>query len=228
MNEKISFTKDIEFKTLLNEITSISLEHTLSENENNRIKGDLVVSGTYKQTEASQIENPFSYKLPVDIEIDTKYDLSNVEIEIDDFTYEVVKDNILKVNIEIILKNLIVKEEEKEELVKVEDLFLDESEDKKLEVREEKDDDSNEEIDEIVNEEKETINEEAKTQKSLFESIDTSVETYKTYSIYVLKENDNIEDIMNKYKVKRNDLEEYNDLNDLKKGTKLIIPSTCE
>ncbi len=227
MNEKVSFTKDIDFKTLLYEITSISLEHTLNESEDNRIKGDLVISGTYKQTEASQIENPFSYKLPVDIEIDNKYELSNVEIEIDDFTYEVTKENSLKVNIDILLKNLIVKEEVKDELVKVEDLFLDESEDKKLEIREDIDVNTTEEK-ETISEEKENINEEEKNTKSLFESIDTSVETYKTYSIYVLKENDSMEDIMNKYKVKRNELEEYNDLNDLKKGKKIIIPGTSE
>ena len=33
---------------------------------------------------------------------------------------------------------------------------------------------------------------------------------------------------MEKYKVSRKDLEEYNNLNDLKIGTKLIIPSSNE
>ena len=60
MNEMVSFKKEIEFKTMINNITAISLEHTLMQTGTNSIGGDLIVTGTYKQTEASQIENPFS------------------------------------------------------------------------------------------------------------------------------------------------------------------------
>ena len=43
-----------------------------------------------------------------------------------------------------------------------------------------------------------------------------------------MRDNDNIEEILNKYKISKNQLEEYNDLSDIKTGTKLIIPSNNE
>lgn len=59
---------------------------------------------------------------------------------------------------------------------------------------------------------------------SLFSSFDSSNETYSTYSIYILRDGDIIENIINKYKTTREKLEEYNDLNDLRTGMKIIIP----
>lgn len=249
MNEKVSFTKKIEFKTLLNDITSISLEHTLMESDENKISGDLIVSGTYRQTEASQIENPFSYKLPVDIELDSKYDLKDLTIDIDDFTYEVEDDNILKVKIDIMLDNLKTKElvkEEEDELIKIDDLFLEDDSKEKLEIREPKDEKKEEKENnleekedkiDLVEDIKEEINNESNVMedesdntkvKSLFANLDTTLETYKTYSIYIMKENDTLEQVMEKYKVNRNDLEEYNNLNELSRGSKIIIPSLNE
>ena len=110
MHEIVSFSKDIEFKNMINKITSISLEHTLMLEDKSNIKGDFIVSGSYKMTAASQIENDFSYKIPVDIEVDDKYDLSNLVIDIDDFTYEVIDEEILRVNIDLLLDKLEVKE----------------------------------------------------------------------------------------------------------------------
>ena len=107
MKEIVSFKKEIDFNTMLDKITSISLEHTLGLTEEKNIKGDVIVSGTYKQTEASQIDNPFSYKIPVDIELDDKYDLTNLIIDIDDFTYEVLEGNKLKINVDLLLDKLI-------------------------------------------------------------------------------------------------------------------------
>lgn len=203
MNEIVSFTKEVEFKTMLNEVTSISLEHTLV-GDKDKINGDLILSGTYKQTEASQIENPFSYKIPVEIEIDKKYDLEDLIIDIDNFSYEIVEGNKLKINVDILLDKLKPKEEEKDELINLDDLFKDEEEKVKLEL-----------------EDKEEIEEK---DKSLFEKIDTE-ETYKTYSIYIMKENDTLEEILTKYKVTKEQLEDYNNLNEIKIGTKIIIPS---
>lgn len=60
---------------------------------------------------------------------------------------------------------------------------------------------------------------------SLFSSFDSSTETYSTYSIYIVRENDSIENIMTKYNTTREQLEEYNDLSDMKIGSKIIIPS---
>ena len=221
MNEIVSFNKEIEFKTMINKITSISLEHTLLV-EDDSIRGDLIVSGTYKQTEASQIENPFSYKIPVDIEIDDKYNLEDITIDIDNFTYD-INDNVLKLNIDILLDNLKLKEPKKEDsmIETLDDLFL-ETDDRKEELNI-----PIEESKEESEEEKTTDQQEINIQsESLFSNLDKSKETYETYSVYIMRDNDSLEEIINKYNTSREKLEEYNNLNEIKIGTKLIIPNT--
>ena len=286
MHEIVSFTKDIEFKTMINKITSISLEHTLMLSGSDSIKGDFIVSGTYKMTAASQLENDFSYKIPVDIVMDDKYDLTNLVIDIDDFTYEVVDEEILRVNIDLLLDKLELKkveevkedEKEKEEdnLVTLDDLFMESDTKEKLEL-DDLDSHSEKEItdkaDAIIKDEKaseenrdseekmtlddvESVENEKEVQSiavnsvdtenikkektilvknesddmktdgaSLFSSFDSSTETYSTYSIYIVRKNDSIENIMTKYNTTREQLEEYNDLSDMKIGSKIIIPS---
>ena len=81
MHEIVSFSKEIEFKNMINKITSISLEHTLMLENGFNIRGDFIVSGTYKMTAATRLENDFSYKIPVDIEVDDKYNIENAEIK---------------------------------------------------------------------------------------------------------------------------------------------------
>ena len=61
--------------------------------------------------------------------------------------------------------------------------------------------------------------------KSLFDSFDESNETYATYHVYILRESDTIETVLQKYNVSKEDLEFYNDLKELKIGDKIIIPS---
>lgn len=236
MNEIVSFSKEIEFSTMINKITSISLEHTLMLEKDCNIKGDLIVEGTYRQTLASQIERPFSYKLPVDIVIDDKYDLRDLTIDIDNFTYEVVDESKLKVNIELLLDNLIRKEKEStdtdnsNEIVTEEDLFLENDDKEELNIP----DTLEEKVQEVkeVEDNKVDVNEEFisndDVQESLFSTFDSSKETYSTYSVYIFKENDNLTEIMEKYKVSKETLEEYNDLNNISKGTKIIIPKCSD
>ena len=212
MNEIVSFTKEIEFNTNIDKIESISIEHTLNLDGDSTIKGDLIISGTYRITPVTLIDSPFSYKVPVDIVMDSKYDLSNMTIDIDNFTYDVLDNNKLSIKVDLILDNL-TKKEEQEEIIDVNDLFLEKEEDTNLE---------------IPVEEKCEKKEEQNDNESLFSNFNSSIETYSTYSVYVMNENDSIDMIMEKYKVSRNDLEEYNNLNDLKTGTKIIIPSSNE
>ena len=63
---------------------------------------------------------------------------------------------------------------------------------------------------------------------SLFSSFSDSDESFSTYSVYIVRENDTLESIMSKYKVHREELEDYNDLNNLMIGTKIIIPTHYE
>ena len=222
-------------------------------------------------TAASQIENKFSYKIPVDIEVDSKYDLSNLAIDIDDFTYEIINEEILKVNIDLLLDKLEIKEklvlndkkseDSNDDLVVGDDLFMEKDDKKDLSIpfidrddsiinNSENNSESNDTLTKEVDDAFNKINNELKinadnidvacdnkkdmdekailddndSSPSLFSSFDSSNETYSTYSIYILRDGDIIENIINKYKTTREKLEEYNDLNDLRTGMKIIIP----
>ena len=61
--------------------------------------------------------------------------------------------------------------------------------------------------------------------KSLFDNIDESSETYATYHVYIVRETDTVETILQKYSVTKEDIEMYNDLKEIKVGDKIIIPS---
>ena len=50
-------------------------------------------------------------------------------------------------------------------------------------------------------------------------------EIYSTYQICIVKENDTLESILLKYNITKETLELYNDINEIKIGDKLVIPS---
>lgn len=284
MKKLVPFTKEIEFKTMISKVTSISLEHTLRVEKDNLISGYFILEGTYKMTQASQIDEEFSYKIPVDIELDEKYDTSNITLDIDDFTYEVIDEEKMRLNITLCIDNI----EEKEVVLPVEDVIEDfdalELEDKNSGNRESKNDgvlddlflDTSKKVPlefdskkEIVEEESEqnnndnttinnaesvetsneliyenntsnntsnnnTNNDTNKPQmvnnnvSSIFSSFKDNIETYKTYSVYIMKEEDTIDIVLQKYGVTREELEEYNDMSDIKTGSKIIVPSSSK
>ncbi len=279
MKKLVPFTKEIEFKTMISKVTSISLEHTLRVEKDNLISGYFILEGTYKMTQASQIDEEFSYKIPVDIELDEKYDTSNITLDIDDFTYEVIDEEKMRLNITLCIDNI----EEKEVVLPVEDviedfdtleledknsgnreskndgvlddLFLDTSKkvplefDSKKEIVEEESEQNNndntinnaetvETSDELIYENNtsnnNTNNDTNKPQmvnnnvSSIFSSFKDNIETYKTYSVYIMKEEDTIDVVLQKYGVTREELEEYNDMSDIKTGSKIIVPSSSK
>lgn len=121
MKQIIPFSKEIEFKSMINKITSISLEHTLSLENEFTVKGNFLISGTYKMTEASQIDEEFNYKIPVEVNIDNKYDTKDIIIDIDDFVYSIVDEERLSIKIDLLIDKLI----EKEKVIDDNNLFED-------------------------------------------------------------------------------------------------------
>ena len=63
---------------------------------------------------------------------------------------------------------------------------------------------------------------------SIFSAFKDTDETFSTYCIYIIREGDSLDTVINKYKTTRDILAEYNDLSDIRIGTKIIIPSTNE
>ena len=62
------------------------------------------------------------------------------------------------------------------------------------------------------------------TLSSIFNDLSDN-ETYATYRVYIVKEDDTVDKIIEKYGVDKDKLELYNNLSEIKPGDKLIIPS---
>lgn len=253
MKKIISFEKEIAFSSMIGEVTSIALDHTLKFTDSSSVKGNFVISGTCKMTEASTLEEKFSYEIPTEIDLSERLDLETCKISIDDFTYEVVNEDTLKCNIDVLVEGVeeVVLEEDDVEVLDDDERECDgdKKEDKEIEIpikedikdlntdveREEVDDDKSVEevvtinkIDEKVKEEKEANDNNSSDIGSLFASLDSAEETFTTYSVYIFRREDTLDKVLDKYKITREELCEYNDLDNLEIGSKLIIPSTNE
>lgn len=74
-----------------------------------------------------------------------------------------------------------------------------------------------------VKQEKE-VNTSSTNMSSIFSSLASSEETFSTYYVYMVRETDTIESIIDKYQTTKEELQNYNDLTNVKVGSKLIIP----
>lgn len=240
MKKIVPFKKEIDFKTNVSEITSISLEHNYKIDEN--IIGEFIINGEYKMTDTSTTTEKFFFNVPFDIILDEKYLINKAVVDIDDFYYEIINDKTLIANIDVLIENLeekplIEKEvvEEPQEMEK-EQLPLEErciDIDDEVSIK----DDINEQI---TNKEEFNIKEEIenpiinieKIEKvskqfdsvNIFSNLDCN-ETYSTYRVYIVRENDTIEQIVEKYNIPKEEIEKYNNIDELRIGDKLIIPT---
>lgn len=214
MKKIIPFKKDVLFKTNISEITSISLEHTLKASKNS-VDGELIVSGQYKINSTSVSTEPFSYPLPFSIDFSDEYNLLKSNIEVDDFYYEIINNDTLSVNIDVLIDNI-----EEELIPKIE---IEEKNIERHDILE------NIEEENIELPDKRCIEEEdVPSINSIFDSLDDTKENYTTYSIYIVRQGDTLEDIISRYNTTKERLEEYNDLSQIKPNTKLIIPDSNE
>ena len=106
MKQTIPFKKDIVFKSKIGELTGISLENDLTLKGEDLIVGNFYISGTYKMLEGSLTEEEYSYKIPCEIAISDDYDTFDATIDIDDFYYEIINEEVLRVNIVVVINNL--------------------------------------------------------------------------------------------------------------------------
>ena len=233
MKNIIPFKKDVIFKTNISEVTSISLENNLSIKDD-IIKGNFIISGEYKISDKSTSVDPFNLELPFEIVIDERYNTEKATADIDDFYYEIVNDNVLRIAIDVLIDKLeerplindfdLIDETPKREIIEDDELF-----EEKEEVREAI---VEETFKEEVKEERciESENEEDMQEKinSLFSNFSKDSEVYVTYNVYIVRDGDTLESILDKYNVDLDELKKYNDLSELKLGDKLIIPNKYE
>lgn len=233
MKQIIPFVKDISLDSKISEITSIALEHNLKMENNDSVVGVFTISGKYKMNEISINEEVFEKKINFDITLDDKYDASKVIIDVDDFYYEIINEEYLRVHIDVKVDNLVyIKEErvsvlEEEEPVITEISPIDEAQKPILNEKEEREDTMD------LNEDKENITEEKRDDDKLDVSEITnnitsnflsSEEKYSTYKVHIIRENETVETVMEKYSVSKEELEKYNSLDNVILGTKIIVP----
>ena len=173
-------------------------------------------------TETSINKESFNFEIPFDIALDSRYDTSKIKFDIDDFYYEIINADTLKVNIDVYVDGL---NEIKEEERCIEDETLDSIKvDKKEEVLPIEEERDNEPTINIEN-----VNENINTNESvnLFDNI-SNAETYSTYYVYIVKDGDTIDKILEEFKVTKEELSNYNDISNIKANDKLIIPTNNE
>ena len=249
MRKNVSFEKRIDFPTMVGEIGALALEEDLKFINESSTEGNLILSGKYKLTEASRLEEDFNYKLPIEISLTEKLDISTSKVEISNFTYKMMDENIMLCNIELLIEGLELLDESrecdsdvseieipiKEDIDKVinnefindtdtleSDVLLKENNEVKYDKR-----------DDIVVTKKEVaetidINKDDKVENTSIFNINEDSETYGTLLVYIVRENETINSIITKYNTTIEELEKYNDLKDLSIGTKLIIPLVNE
>ena len=228
MNLTIPFTKDIKFSSNISEILSISLEHEYTVNELG-VLGNFIVSGEYKTHEVSVNKENFEKVLPFSVDLTTKIDTDSFDFAIEDFTYELIDKNTLKVNIEYSIKANPLKEEVFESVEDANETLEDMLDNIDLEEKEERNDEVIEEKmeeKEDIEEQRDTVSEEEK--ETVISSTLEKEESFITYNIHIMQSNDTIDSICAKYNTNTSILEEYNDISKVSVGDKIIIPEINE
>ncbi len=255
MKQIIPFKKDLPFKTKVSDITSISLERKIEILDGGIVTGTFYITGDYKMNEGSINREKFSFDLPFDITLDPRYDVNSVKADIEDFYYDVINEDTLKVNIDLYIEaeylpdtsldNNILTEEDKSDNemndVQKEDEPVEEDRNIMMESKSDSKNDENIEIEKDKEVTSEKINNDDATMNDsdierndvddfandLFSNLDNT-ETYTTYYVYIVKEEDTIDKIISLYGVTKEDIENYNDITSIKPGDKVIIPKTSE
>lgn len=252
MKQIIPFKKELPFKTKVSDITSISLEREIKVEEEGIVTGVFHITGDYKMNEGSINRENFSFDLPFDITLDPRYDVKTVTSDIEDFYYDVLNEDTLKVSIDLFVEAEYLPEsdykEDKESKEEDEDRKVPEEleifpEEPPKEVTDLKETFKEEPVEEptpvkIETDFFEKLNMSEKREEvipadmpslaaDLFSNLDDT-ETYTTYYVYIVKEDDTIDKILTKYGITKEELEAYNDIAEIKPGDKVIVPKTSE
>ena len=234
MKQIIPFVSDVSLYTKISEITSIALEHNLQMENSDSVVGVFTISGKYKINEISVNEEVFEKEIPFDITLDDKYDASKVMIDIDDFYYEIINEEFLRVHIDVLVNNLVyAKKEELERCIEDEDITDIMPKDEII--KENESEDTMEELvkEEEVSENKEVMKvDESEERKEEISDVASEIssnlllekEQYVTYKVHIIRNDETIDMVMEKYGVTKEELEKYNSLDNITIGTKIIVP----
>lgn len=250
MKENMHIEKELLFKNNIKDITSISLDSDYKI-EGKKIIGNFIIDGEYKIHEVSVNKEKFDFKIPFNYELEDDIDNDSVKVDIVNFIYDYKKDELI-VNIDYEItgdkKNILLfdNEESLDEFlskreVEVVDTRIDDIKEKINEVEKDEERKSTDKIEdkelidvkqELSLEDTRNNKEESDVERDNIKSLDivntinnNNNNSFITYKIYKLHENETLESIVIKYHTTIDDLKEYNDLNSLSVGDKIIIPT---
>lgn len=230
MKEIIKFNDEVEFRNNIFEISSISLD-TEYNKTSKKVDGYFIITGSYRGHEISLNQENFTKKIPFNYEFNDELEEESITLEVNDFTYE-IDQNKLILNIEYEIEGDKMLFEDEREF----DKFLEEHEVEIVDLKEESKEEESKE--EEIKEEKEIIEpiieeniSQIRTSTKESEIIDTLKDgenTYITYHIHICDESDTLDYLANKYKINIELIKEYNSIDEIRSGMKLIIPCLDE
>lgn len=224
MKETIEFKKDCMLKTYVSSISDITLSHDYKILVDT-IEGYFDVAGSYKATMSSVEKEDFFYTIPFTIALSSLIDKDSINLSIHDFSYETEKDVLhLKMVLDMEYSKLPdeVNNEEtgEKEMEEVNDVIDDYINEKDL--LSPKDFHDEVMLDKTATI-KETNNEITdNNMKTIFNNV--TEEEYSKFKVYIMREEDTLDSILLKYNVKIDDITDYNDVENIHVGDKIIIP----
>lgn len=231
--------RELEFNYNISEITSICMDIDYKVN-GNVLSGVLNLEGDYVSSNFEDTREDFDKKLDFNIDLDENIDTNTVKVEIDDFTYS-IDQNKLNVNVDLSLSYEFVLFDEKkefdkfiesreidtntlEEIKKVEEVReVEEDNEGTCEIEEQEEKLASEEV--VDSKDNEAIEEEQRNiEESIIDMASNFNDDFITYHIYIVNDVDTLDGIAEKYHISIDIIKEYNNIENLKSGMKLVIP----
>lgn len=225
MNQKIEFKKDCMLKTYVSSITDISLTHDYKILDDT-IEGYFDVTGSYKVTMSSVETESFMFTIPFTIALSSLIDKDTIDLKLSDFNYSVEKDVLhLKMFLDMDYQEIEIKEdtEDNEEIDNmINDLIDKES---TTDIKSPSEFHNEVMLDNVIDSKEEVSTKEEVSEKN-FNTIFNEVKesNFSKYKVYIMRSEDTLESILVKYNVTMDEIKEYNDIDNINIGSKIVIP----
>lgn len=225
MNQKIEFKKDCMLKTYVSSITDISLTHDYKILDDT-IEGYFDVTGSYKVTMSSVETEEFMFTIPFTIALSSLIDKDTIDLKLSDFNYSVEKDVLhLKMFLDMDYQEIEIKEdtEDNEEIDNMINDLMDKESTTNIKSPSEF---HNEVMLDNVIDSKEEVSTKEKVSEKNFNTIFNEVKenNFSKYKVYIMRSEDTLESILVKYNVTMDEIKEYNDIDNINIGSKIVIP----
>lgn len=225
MNQKIEFKKDCMLKTYVSNITDISLTHDYKILDDT-IEGYFDVTGSYKVTMSSVETESFMFTIPFTIALSSLIDKDTIDLKLSDFNYSVEKDVLhLKMFLDMDYQEIEIKEDIKdnEEIDNMINDLIDK--DSTTDIKSPSEFHNEVMLDNVIDSKEEVSTKEKVSEKN-FNTIFNEVKesNFSKYKVYIMRSEDTLESILVKYNVTMEEIKEYNDIDNINIGSKIVIP----